>query len=266
MRWIFSKSTDFQVKKKNKGRSVFMAILKEAREKWLGLIQTRKIDAKTAAIHVTARTLTPNEAIGTPERLDYPLFLGREVMIEAKFGDAKGHAFTDMPGNYEGTLQEVLELPLENSFERAVFIASLNAFMKSLGLIHGSVHCRDNQPQQCALQLADYIRNHYGMVKIAFVGLQPGLIQALTDAGFEIRASDLNPDNIGKVKCRTMILPASTNRENAKWADVIIATGSTFVNDSYKDFSVGKPILYFGVTVSGLAAFFGLQRYCPCGN
>ncbi|MFA6849401.1 MAG: DUF364 domain-containing protein [Selenomonadaceae bacterium] len=243
-----------------------MTILEEVREKWLELIQKRKIDAKTAAVHVTARTLTPEEAIGNPERLDYLLFLGKEVMIEAQFGDAKGHAFTDMPGNYEGTLQEVMELPLKNSFERAVFIACLNAFMKSLGLIKGSVHCRDDQPLKCALQLADYIRSHYGMVKVAFVGLQPGLIQALTEAGFEIRASDLNPDNVGKVKCGTTILPASTNRENAQWADVVIATGSTFVNDSYQEFSVGKPILYFGVTVSGIAEFFGLQRYCPCGN
>lgn len=243
-----------------------MTILQQAREKWLELIEERKIDAKTAAIHVTARTLTPEEAIGTPERRDYPLFVGKEVMIEAQFGSSKGHAFTDMPGNYDGTLQDILDLSLANSFERAVFVAALNAFMKSLGLIEGTVHCRDHEPQECALQLADYIRKQYGQVKIAFVGLQPGLIQALVDAKFEIRASDLNPDNIGKVKCGTTILPASTNRENAEWADLIVATGSTFVNDSYQEFSLGKPILYFGVTVSGIAQLFGLQRYCPCGN
>lgn len=243
-----------------------MTILEEAREKWLKLIQKKDMDAKKVEIHVTARTLTPEEAIGTPERYDYPLFLGKEVMVEAHFGDSKGHAFTDMPGNYAGTLHDVLELSLVNSFERAVFIATLNAFMKNFGLVDKTVHCRDHEPKECALQFADYVRSHYGQVKIAFIGLQPGLIEALTDADFEIRVSDLNPDNIGKVKCGTTILPATTNRENAEWADIIVATGSTFVNDSYKEFSVDKPIIYFGVTVSGIANLFGLQRYCPCGN
>ncbi|GAI33155.1 unnamed protein product, partial [marine sediment metagenome] len=56
----------------------------------------------------TARTLTPQEVIGKPERDDFPLLKGKEVMLQADFKGSLGQAFTDMPGNYSGSLREIL--------------------------------------------------------------------------------------------------------------------------------------------------------------
>ena len=56
-----------------------MALLNEVHVKWMDLIQKENIIAKELLVHVSANTLTPEEAIGKPERNDYPLFLGKEV-------------------------------------------------------------------------------------------------------------------------------------------------------------------------------------------
>ncbi len=76
---------------------------------------------------VSARPLSPEEAIGKPDRTDFPILKGKEVMLEATFKGARGQAFTDMPGNFQGSLQKLIDLELRNNFERAVFIAGFNA-------------------------------------------------------------------------------------------------------------------------------------------
>ena len=58
---------------------------------------------------VNARTLSADEAIGAPERSDYPIQKGKEVMVEATFKGFKGQAFTDQPGTFSGSLREILE-------------------------------------------------------------------------------------------------------------------------------------------------------------
>jgi hypothetical protein len=47
-----------------------------------------------------------------------------------------------------------------------------------------------------------------------------------------------------------------------------LATGSSVVNGSINDLlarflAVGKPLLFFGNTISGVAALLGLDRICP---
>lgn len=58
---------------------------------------------------VSARALTPEEAIGTPERSDFPILKGKESMMEARFRGNRGQAFTSMPGDFRGTLEEVTD-------------------------------------------------------------------------------------------------------------------------------------------------------------
>ena len=64
-------------------------------------------------IQVEARILKPTEAIGTPDRQDYPLLKGKEVLMQASFGESKGQAFTDAPSEFRGPLREVLDRGLE---------------------------------------------------------------------------------------------------------------------------------------------------------
>ena len=243
-----------------------MTLLERARNELIKIVEKQQWDINEKIYIVSARNLTPTEAIGRPDRDDYPLLNGKEVMMEAQFRGGIGQAFTDQPGRYEGTLAKILQLPLDTNFRRAVFVATLNAILRSLEQIKATIHCKDKGPAICAEQLPAYIQKQYGCPKIAFVGFQPALIQALSSAGFDLRVTDLNPDNIGKIRCGVRIDAASKNSENVLWADIVLSTGSVLVNDTYHELQQGKPVIYYGVTAAGLAELFNFPRICFCGR
>lgn len=214
---------------------------------------------------VNTRALTVKEAIGSPERQDYPIQKGKEVMLETTFKGSRGQAFTDQPGNFIGTLQDVVDLQLQSNFERAVFIATLNAVLHFQGKIDKTVHCRDEEPGICATHLVKVIRERFGNPRIAFVGLQPGMVEALHKE-FEIRVTDLDPDNVGKIKAGVLIEDVSHTEEIIEWGDIVLATGSTAVNDSLSGLLGNKPVIFYGITAAGIAYLNGLERYCHCGH
>ncbi|MEA1945154.1 MAG: hypothetical protein U9N07_07475 [Euryarchaeota archaeon] len=115
-----------------------------------------------ATVVIRAKPLTPEEAIGNPECEDFPILKGRERLMQAEFRGSFGQAFTDMYGDFEGTLQDVLNLELTNNFRRAIFVATLNAVMRHLGMIEGSVHCKDSGPEECGLDLLEFLEGHRG--------------------------------------------------------------------------------------------------------
>ncbi|MGB9712481.1 MAG: Rossmann-like domain-containing protein [Dissulfurimicrobium sp.] len=214
-------------------------------------------------VTITAKTLTPKEAIGEPERMDFPLLKGKEVMIEARFLDKKGQAYTSMPGDYQGTIEDIIKLSLSNDFERACLISSLNAVMRHLGSIEKTIHCRNSDPERCATMLPHYIQKRFGKPKIAFIGFQPAMINSLSGS-FELKVIDLDEDNINKEKYGVIINGPDKTDEIVSWADIIIATGSTCVNATIEKFIKDKPVIFYGVSIAGIAKICGYERYCPC--
>ncbi|MFH1115507.1 MAG: DUF364 domain-containing protein [Pseudomonadota bacterium] len=216
-------------------------------------------------VQVKVKTLTAEQAIGNPEHNDYPLVKGRERMMEADLEGAKGQAFTDRFGNFDGTMDMVADLPLEDSFHRATFIATLNAAMRRLGLCEGTVHCRDGEPPRCAMELVTYMESRYGNPKIAMVGLQPRMLEHLSRR-FQIRVTDLDEDNIGTEKFGVHIGGPEETNANVQWCDTAFITGSTLSNGSLQGMSGDKPTVVFGVTVAGPARLLNLERFCPLGH
>ncbi len=214
---------------------------------------------------VSARPLSPEEAIGKPDRTDYPLQKGKEVMIEAVFRDARAQAFTDMPGTFQGSLRDLIGLDLRNNFERAVFIAGFNAVMRHFGRVEHTVHCKDGAPKTCAEQLPAFVEGHFGSPRIAFIGYQPAMIEKLSQS-FSLRVVDLDKDNIGTLRFGIPIEGPEKTGEALSWGDIILATGSTCVNDTIVSFLGDKPVVFYGVTVAGLATLRGYRRFCPCSE
>jgi len=241
-----------------------MDFYNDIKERFFNLIKENELISSKVEV-VSARTLTPQEVIGKPERNDFPLLKGKEVMLQADFNGGLGQAFTDMPGNYSGSLQEVLDLPLDNNFNRAVFISTLNAVLRYLNYISKTVHCKDKEPGECAAHLVDYVKERYGNPRIAFIGMQPAMVEALA-AQFEIRVVDLDPDNLGQRRCGVLIEDAAHTKEILSWADVILATGTTVVNDTLTPLLIEKPIIFYGVTIAGVAYLKGYEQYCFCGH
>lgn len=214
---------------------------------------------------ITAAPLSVEEAIGNPEDRDYPLVIGRERMMQAEFRGALGQAFTDMYGNFSGQLSDIVAMELENNFRRAIFISSLNAVLRSLGLVTRTLHCKDNEPRQCSYELADYIEKNYGDVRVAMVGFQPRMVETLSRR-FEVRVSDLDKANIGTKKSGIVIYGPDKTSENLDWCDVALVTGTTVVNDTIDQFIIPKPTIFYGVTISGAAKLLGLNQFCYCGH
>ncbi len=217
-------------------------------------------------VKLTTRALSPEEAIGITERKDFPILTGKDVMVQAECAGSFGQAFTDAPAVFHGTLKDVCELDFDaNPHNRGIFIASLNAVMGALGRAKGTVHCRNDGPERCAPDAAAYIKAHYGAPKIALIGYQPSLLERLSKE-FELRVTDLNPDNIGAERY-SVLVEDGANPEvwqgMCAWADLILCTGSTICNGSIVNFLPYKDkMLFFGTTLAGAAELMGLKRLC----
>lgn len=214
-------------------------------------------------IHISCKALTPQQAIGTPEHEDYPIIKGKEVMVEAEFLGAKGHAFADEFENREYRVDELLTMGFDTNAKRASFISGLNAIFRSLGLSDKTVHCKDQEPVECAKNLIPALGRHQ---KILLVGLQPRFLETLSE-NRQVRVVDLDSDNVGRTRFNVKVEPPENTEDAIQWCDLIFATGSTLVNGTLKNFlDTGKPVIFYGVTISAAAKILNLNTYCFCGR
>lgn len=214
-------------------------------------------------VHVRCKALSATEAIGNPDRDDYPIIKGREVMVEAEFRGAKGQAFTDEYDQGDFSLRELMELPLDSNRNRACFVSGLNAVMRSLDLCDKTVHCKDQEPKTCAGQLTDLVPKG---ASVALVGYQPGFLAALAP-NYTTRVVDLDMDNIGKTFSGVTIEGPDKTTEVIDASDMVLATGSTLVNGTITELlALDKPLVFFGVTISGPAKILDLKTWCQCGH
>lgn len=239
-------------------------IYERLKDYFLRLISERELGSEPVA--VSARALTAAEAIGAPRDGDYPILKGKERMIEASFRGGRGHAFTDRGGAWRGSLGEAALLETNDNFRRAVFISSLNALMRHLGLIEKTVHCRDEEPRLCAGELPAYLKRFGRIRKVALVGFQPRFLEILAE-NFETRASDLDPDNIGKIKHGVHIAGPDRTEADLAWCDLALVTGTTVVNATIDKFlGIKAPVVFYGVSIAGPARVLGLNRFCALGH
>lgn len=216
-------------------------------------------------VKVKAKVLSTEEAIGNPEEDDFPLLKGKERLMEAVFLGARGQAFTDRFGDFEGTVAEVLSSILENNFRRAVFVATLNAMLRGLDLADKTIHCRDKEPTLCAGDLVLYLEERYQGARIAQIGFQPRMIDAVSQE-FPFRAIDLDPENIGTRRVGVIIEGPEATEDAIRWADLLLVTGSTLVNGTIGAFLTEKPVIFYGTTIAGAASLMGWERFCGCGH
>lgn len=237
-------------------------ILEQFRHRALELAREHGLCAETIEV-VSARPLSPEEAIGKPERTDFPILKGKEFMMEARFRDCRGQAFTSSPGVFQGTVEEILARDLETDFDRALVVATANALLSYLGVAQGTAHCRDDGPKRCAEGLVEYLTDRFGSPRVGVIGLQPALLGALAGK-LPVRVTDLDPDNIGQYRSGILVESAEITRDIVEWADIVLATGTVLANDTIDGVLSSKPTVFYGVTIGGAAVLLGLDRYCPC--
>ncbi len=225
-------------------------------------------------VSIVAKPLTPEEAIGNPSRRDFPIIEGKERVVEAEVLSAKGHAFTDSPKNFQGTLQDVLKLPLTSNQNRSIFIAALNAILRQLEMVEGTVHCKDEDPEKCAEEIAALIQEKWGRVVVGLIGLNPAIAEKLvTTFGLDnVLITDLNQQNINKPKFGVRVWDGREETDKLiEQSDVVILTGTTLVNDTFDPIMESirkrkKEHIIYGVTGAGICKMMDLNRICPYGR
>ena len=215
-------------------------------------------------VSVSARPLTPEEAIGNPSHDDYPLLKGKERMMQAVFQHTFGHAFSDHTGNFTGSLSQVLSVSMDSNFRRALLVATANAVLRRMGVITKSCHCKDHDPVLCASYLTEAL-SPFSPKRVGMIGDQPRLLEAVA-GNFEVRVCDRDPEKIGTVQSGILIEDAEVYGDIKKWADLLLVTGTTLVNDTIDNFTGNMPIVYYGITITGAAKLLNLNHFCPLGR
>jgi hypothetical protein len=231
--------------------------------------RTREIlkdqDLLSQRVRIKARALSTEEAIGNPEADDFPLQKGKERLMQAEFAGSLGQAFTDRYGDFEGSMEDVLNMTLDNNYRRGIFVATLNALLRHMRRVEKTVHCRNQGPAQCGEDLREFIQTRYGRVKILQIGFQPRMIESLTPS-HSMRVIDMDPDNIGTQRFQVTVEGPWATQAAMAWADLMLVTGTTLVNDTIEEFLIQKPVLFYGTTIAGAAHLMGWNRFCAKGT
>ena len=223
-----------------------------------------------STVSIQTKILKTVEAIGNPDRQDYPLLKGKEFLMEATFLEAKGQAYTDAPSEFSGPLQEIVRLPLQDTRQRALFIATLNAVMRHLYPDMKTVHCKNNEPEECSQEITEFVRQT-GPKSVGLIGLQPAILQALTKVfGVEnISCVDRDEEFRGQSKFGVPITWGDEQglQDLFQKSDLVLSTGSTVVNGSLPailDLAGGTegPIYFYGTSIAGTARLMGLKHLC----
>jgi molybdenum ABC transporter molybdate-binding protein len=221
---------------------------------------------------IVAEPLGVEDAIGDPSPYkDFPLLVGEEKLMEVRFRNGRGQAFTSCPARWQGTLEQVLNLPLQEERDRGLLIATLNALAADFGFADKTVHCKDGSPDLCGRAIAEHLVETFGRDHVVgIVGYQPAFVKRVAEVfGPErVRVTDLNPKNVGFQRFGVEIWHGERDLERlARESTLALVTGSALSNGSFdavwdilKEHQVQA--FCFGTTIAGIAALLDYPRFC----
>ncbi|PKM76831.1 MAG: hypothetical protein CVU90_10415 [Firmicutes bacterium HGW-Firmicutes-15] len=220
-------------------------------------------------VSVNSRALSAEEAIGHPERQDYPLIRGKEVLLQAEIQGSIGQAFTGDPIPFDGTIDTLLKTLSDRPGHQALAVAVLNALAKKMGITSNTIHCVNNEPEECGQYISEYLFSQHGACNVGIIGYQPALLEHCKDRfGVEhVHITDLNPDIIGELRYGVEVWDGLKDTPKlVETSDVLLITGTILANGTFTDVipEIGnKPYYFFGTTCAALAAINGANRLCP---
>jgi len=101
--------------------------------------------------------------------------------------------------------------------------------------------------------------------KLLMIGFQPAIAYYVSKKFNNFRVTDMDPTNIGQTKHGILIEPYESNMDAISWSDVVLATGTTIVNNTIDDIvrlSRGKRLIFYGVTIAAASYEFNFERLC----
>ena len=132
--------------------------------------------------------------------------------------------------------KEALNLELVTHQSRAIFVATLNAALRHLGMVGATVHCKDDDPESCAEDIAAVLFQGYGKVPVGLIGLNPAIAEQLVDTfgPSHVHITDLNSEDIGRKRFGVEIWDGDDRTDDlVAISDVVLVTGTTIVNGTF---------------------------------
>ena len=96
------------------------------------------------------------------------------------------------------------------------------------------------------------------------IGYQPAFVDELSKS-FTLNVLDLNKENFGERYGVPVLDGERFLKDILSWAEVVLCTGTVFVNNTIEEIAELKPIkeiVFYGVTISGIARLLNLKRVC----
>lgn len=235
-------------------------IYKDIKNKFIKVLNENKVNLEENIISTTY--LSGKDIFKDSDIKDYPLNNKNEVLVESRYKNSVGQAYINDYVYFEGSIEDVINLNLEDDKNKAIFISVINSVLKELGLIKATVHCKDNQPEECAVEIGRYLEK-LKIKKIYLIGYQPTFIKIL-HSSFKIDVYDLNPLNIGKSNNNIEIKHSNEKPANFDTKDsILLVTGSSLTNNTFNQFfDLDIKVIFYGTTVAGVAYLLGLKRLC----
>lgn len=197
---------------------------------------------------------------------EYALIRGPEILLSCNVSGYTGQAFTVAPRGYRGRLSDVFSLDLSIIYNRGIFYAVLNALLRMTGYIDRSVHCCGSEPRLCGKLLTRYLVDRYGSsVRVLHIGYHPGHVYELYSVFRDnLLITDLRSDVVWGFRGGRLVYDGIDNGVYVGEADIVLATGSSIINNTFwdivsKSFLHGKKVIVYGVT--GYGAVKLLRRY-----
>ncbi|HSQ42602.1 MAG TPA: DUF364 domain-containing protein [Fibrobacteraceae bacterium] len=194
---------------------------------------------------------------------------GRSRMI-ATFRGHPGISYTFHPYQFEGTVEELLQMELEGSADRAVFIAGMNAVCGWANPQLRTVHCSDDGSLRCTQRLVKELKEN-GYDCPGLIGFQPSFLKALGKGFGNWNTACVDQSEVDEsIRRSADIDPLDEEhlKQLISWSDVIVVTGATLVSGTLPDIlewaeMSGIPALFYGTSIAGAADLMGLPRFCP---
>jgi hypothetical protein len=148
-------------------------------------------------------------------------------------------------------------------------VAVINALAKKLGITTNTIHCVNNEPEECGRYISEYIFSNHGSCNVGIIGYQPALLEHCKDRfGAEhVCITDLNPDVIGEVRYGVEVWDGFKDTPRlVESSDVLLITGTILANGTFAEVipEIGnKPYYFYGTTCAALAVINGAKRLCP---
>ncbi len=220
-------------------------------------------------VRISSKALKNEEAIGHPDREDFPLLRGKEVLLQAEIDGSMGQAFTGDPIVYQGKVINLLDLADDRPGNHALMVATLNALTHKLGYVKQTIHCMNNEPEECADKISRAVFEKHGLCNIGIIGYQPAILENCVRVfgASRVGITDLSSDIVGTVRYGVKVLDGLADTEKLiDFADVLLVTGTILANGTSRailDAIKGKKLYFFGTTCAALAHINHLERLCP---